>query len=60
MTKKNKLRFKITGGLSDIQDLLKTLELHAELKNFEITYKKSKQRMDTPLWDINIGMIQKD
>ena len=60
MKKRDSIRFKVSGGLSDLQDVLKNLESYAELKNFEIVFTKTKQRFNTPLWDLNLGMIQKD
>jgi len=54
---KNKIRIKFTSGLKDSQNLIKTLESHAQFYNFDIEYTKVKQRTPTPLYDSWIGLI---
>ena len=54
---KNKIRIKFTSGLKDSQNLIKTLESHAQFFNFDIEYTKVKQRTPTPLYDSWIGLI---
>tara|TARA_A100001388_G_scaffold3192_1_gene2374 strand:+ start:9142 stop:9342 length:201 start_codon:yes stop_codon:yes gene_type:complete len=49
--KANKIRLKITAGLKDLKSFYTTIESYAHFKSFAITYNKTKQRMDTPLYD---------
>ena len=56
---KNKIRIKFTSGLKDSQNLIKTLESHAQFFKFDIEYIKTKQRTPTPLHDSWIGLISK-
>lgn len=56
---KNKIRIKFTSGLKDSENLIKTLESHAQFFNFEIEYSKIKQRTPTPLHDVWVGLISK-
>jgi hypothetical protein len=56
---KNKIRIKFTSGLKDSQNLIKTLENHANSFNFDIEYIKTKQRTPTPLHDVWVGLISK-
>ena len=53
MTKRkaNKIRLKVTAGLEDLKSLYSTLENFAQFKSFAITHNKTKQRLDTPLFD---------
>ena len=54
---KNKIRIKFTSGLEDSQNLIKTLENHAQFYNFATEYIKVKQRTPTPLHDVWVGLI---
>ena len=54
---KNKIRIKFTSGLKDSQNLIKTLESHAQFYNFDTEYIKVKQRSPSPLHDVWIGLI---
>jgi len=56
---KNKIRIKFTSGLEDSQNLIKTLESHAQFFNFHVEYCKVKQRVPSPLHDVWIGLISK-
>jgi len=56
---KNKIRIKFTSGLKDSQNLIKTLESHAQFYNFDIEYSKVKQRSPSPLHDVWVGFISK-
>ena len=56
---KNKIRIKFTSGLKDSQNLIKTLESHAQFYGFDIEYQKIKQRVPTPLYDNWVGLISK-
>ena len=56
--KANRIRLKISGGISDIQDLYMAVGNFFELQNFEITFIKTKQRFNTPLWDMNIELTK--
>ena len=56
---KNKIRIKFTSGLKDSQNLIKTLESHAQFYNFDIEYSKVKQRSPSPLHDVWIGLISR-
>ena len=56
---KNKIRIKFTSGLKDSQNLIKTLENHAQFFNFHIEYTKVKQRTPSPLHDVWVGLISK-
>jgi len=56
---KNKIRIKFTSGLKDSQNLIKTLESHAQFYNFDIEYSKIKQRVPSPLHDVWIGLISR-
>ena len=49
--KANKIRLKVTAGLKDLTSFYSILESYAHFKNFTITHNKTKQRMDTPLFD---------
>ena len=54
----NSIRLKISGGISDIQEFFKAVESFADFKNFEITLVKTKQRFNTPLWDMNVELTK--
>ena len=56
--KSNSIRLKISGGISDIQEFYKTVESFADFKNFEITLVKTKQRFNTPLWDMKVELTK--
>ena len=56
---KNKIRIKFTSGLKDSQNLIKTLENHAQFYNFDTEYIKVKQRVPSPLHDVWVGLISK-
>ena len=59
MTKKaNKIRVKITAGWEDLNSLYSTIEGHAHFKNFEITFNKTKQWRDTPIYEQNIELTK--
>jgi len=49
--KANKIRLKVTAGLKDLKSFYTTIESYAHFKSFVITYNKTKQRLDTPLYD---------
>ena len=49
--KANKIRLKITAGLKDLKSFYTTIESYAHFKSFAITYNKTKQRLDTPLYE---------
>ena len=49
--KANKIRLKVTAGWEDIQSFYSTLERYAQFKSFAINHNKTKQRLDTPLFD---------
>ena len=56
---KNKIRIKFTSGLKDSQNLIKTLENHAQFYGFHVEYSKVKQRVPTPLHDVWVGLISR-
>ena len=56
--KSNSIRLKISGGIADIQEFFKAVESFADFKNFEITLVKTKQRFNTPLWDMNCELTK--
>jgi len=56
--KSNSIRQKISGGISAIQEFFKAVESFANFKNFEITLVKTKQRFNTPLWDMNCELTK--
>ncbi len=56
--KSNSIRLKISGGISDIQEFFKAVESFADFKDFEITLVKTKQRFNTPLWDMNVELTK--
>ena len=59
MTKKaNKIRVKITAGWEDLNSLYSTIESHAHFKNFQITFNKTKQWRDTPIFEQNIELTK--
>ena len=59
MTKKaNKIRVKITAGWEDLNSLYSTIEGHAHFKNFQITFNKTKQWRDTPIYEQNIELTK--
>ena len=49
--KANKIRLKVTAGWEDLNSVYSTIESYAQFKNFVITHNKTKQRLDTPLFD---------
>ena len=49
--KANKIRLKVTAGIEDLKSFYSTIESFAHFKNFVITHNKTKQRLDTPLFD---------
>ena len=49
--KANKIRLKVTAGLKDLNSFYSTIESFAQFKNFVITHNKTKQRLDTRLFD---------
>ena len=59
MNNNDSIRFKISGGLSDLQDVYKTLESYADFKKFDIVLCRIKQRGQTPLHDLNLGMVHR-
>ena len=59
MNNNDSIRFKISGGLSDLQDVYKTLEAYADFKKFDIVLCRIKQRGQTPLHDLNLGMVHR-
>ena len=50
--KAHRIRLKISGGIDLIQKFYKTVE------GFAITYTKTKQRFNTPLWDMNLELTE--
>ena len=56
--KSNSIRLKISGGISDIKEFFKAVESFADFRNFEITLVKTKQRFNTPLWDMNCELTK--
>ena len=56
--KSNSIRLKISGGIYDILEFFKAVESFADFKNFEITLVKTKQRFNTPLWDMNCELTK--
>ena len=49
--KANKIRLKVTAGLKDLDSFYFNLEKFAKRNNFDMTYVKVKQRLQTPLFD---------
>ena len=60
MNNNDSIRFKISGGLSDLHDINKTLEAYADLKKFDIVLRRIKQRGQTPIHDLSLGMVHKN
>ena len=60
MNNNDSIRFKISGGLSDLQDVYKTLEAYADFKKFDIVHCRIKQRGQTPIHDLNLGMVHRN
>jgi len=58
MTKLNKIRVTITAGWNDLDSLYRTIESFAEFKNFEISFNKTKQWRDTPIYEQRLELIQ--
>ena len=50
--KAHRIRLKISGGIDHIQKFYEAVE------NFAITYTKTKQRFNTPLWDMNLELTE--
>ena len=50
--KAKRIRLKISGGIDHIQKFYETVE------KFAITYVKTKQRFNTPLWDMNLELTE--
>ena len=49
--KANKIRLKVTAGWEDLNSFYSTIESFAHFKKFVVTHNKTKQRLDTPLFD---------
>ena len=58
MTKLNKIRVTITAGWDDLDSLYRTIQSFAEFKNFEISFNKTKQWRDTPIYEQRLELIQ--
>jgi len=58
MTKLNKIRVTITAGWDDLDSLYRTIQSYAEFKNFEISFNKTKQWRDTPIYEQRLELIQ--
>ena len=56
--KPNKIRFKITAGWEDLNSFLTTVESYAHFKNFEVTFNKTKQWRDTPIYEAKIELTK--
>ena len=56
--KAKRIRLKISGGIDHIQKFYEAVEKFAEFQNFVITYTKTKQRFNTPLWDMNVELTE--
>ena len=56
--KAKRIRLKISGGIDHIQKFYEAIGNFAELEKFAITYVKTKQRFNTPLWDINLELTE--
>ena len=56
--KAHRIRLKISGGIDHIQKFYETVENFAKSESFEITYIKTKQRFNTPLWDMNVELSE--
>ena len=50
--KSHRIRLKISGGIAHIQKFYEAVE------KFAITYVKTKQRFNTPLWDMNLELTE--
>lgn len=60
MNNNDSIRFKISGGFSDLQDVYKTLEAYADFKKFDVVHCRIKQRGQTPIHDLNLGMVHRN
>ena len=56
--KSHRIRLKISGGIDHIQKFYEAIGNFAELEKFAITYVKTKQRFNTPLWDMNVELSE--
>ena len=56
--KANKIRLKITAGWEDLNSFLSTVESYAHFKNFEVTFNKTKQWRDTPLYEAKMELTK--
>ena len=56
--KSHRIRLKISGGIYHIQKFYETVEKFAKFESFAITYTKTKQRFNTPLWDMNVELSE--
>ena len=56
--KEHRIRLKNSGGIDHIQKFYETVEKFAKFESFEITYTKTKQRFNTPLWDMNLELTE--
>ena len=56
--KAHRIRLKISGGIDHIQKIYEAIGNFAELEKFAITYVKTKQRFNTPLWDMNLELTE--
>ena len=56
--KPHRIRLKISGGIDHVQKFYEAVENFAKFESFEITYTKTKQRFNTPLWDMNVELSE--
>ena len=56
--KSHRIRLKISGGIDHIQKFYEAVENFAKFQSFAITYTKTKQRFNTPLWDMNLELTE--
>ena len=56
--KSHRIRLKISGGIDHIQKFYEAVGIFADLEKFAITYVKTKQRFNTPLWDMNLELTE--
>ena len=56
--KAKRIRLKISGGIDHIQKFYEAVVNFADLEKFAITYVKTNQRFNTPLWDMNLELTE--
>ena len=58
ITKPQRIRFIVSGGASNINEVHELLVTYARSKGYEVTFYKHKQRGKTPLFDLKLEICE--